>query len=115
MTSIFDRDLPRTEANFAPFSPLSFIERTAEVYPNRLAVVHGHLRQTWGETLPREDDDDAAARPARGGDGVSPLIITSNDLASAWAVDRLGQPGARRVWAYRVGGSAGSTRPHPCR
>jgi fatty-acyl-CoA synthase len=53
MTSIFDRDLPRTEANFAPFSPLSFIERTAEVYPNRLAVVHGHLRQTWGETYAR--------------------------------------------------------------
>ena len=34
--------------------------------------------QTWVETLPREeDDDDAAARPARGGDGVSPIIITS--------------------------------------
>ena len=53
MTSIFDRDLPRTEANFAPFSPLSFIERTAEVYPDRLAVVHGELRQTWGETYTR--------------------------------------------------------------
>jgi fatty-acyl-CoA synthase len=53
MTSIFDRDLPRTEANFAPFSPLSFIERTAEVYPNRLAVVHGELRQSWGETCTR--------------------------------------------------------------
>ncbi|PZO17553.1 MAG: acyl-CoA synthetase [Burkholderiales bacterium] len=53
MTSIFDRDLPRTEANFAPFSPLSFIERTAEVYPERLAVVHGELRQTWGETYAR--------------------------------------------------------------
>ena len=53
MTSIFDRDLPRTEANFAPFSPLSFIERTAEVYPERLAVVHGELRQTWGETYTR--------------------------------------------------------------
>ncbi|MDP3165651.1 MAG: acyl-CoA synthetase [Hydrogenophaga sp.] len=53
MTSIFDRDLPRTEANFAPFSPLSFIERTAEVYPQRLAVVHGELSQTWGETYAR--------------------------------------------------------------
>ncbi|MBT9462880.1 acyl-CoA synthetase [Hydrogenophaga sp.] len=53
MTSIFDEDLPRTAANFAPFSPLSFIERTAEVYPQRLAVVHGELRQTWGETYAR--------------------------------------------------------------
>jgi fatty-acyl-CoA synthase len=53
MTSIFDPDLPRTEANFAPISPLSFIERTAEVYPDRLAVLHGPLRQTWGQTYAR--------------------------------------------------------------
>ena len=53
MPSIFDQDLPRTEANFAPISPLSFIERTAEVYPDRLAVLHGPLRQTWGQTYAR--------------------------------------------------------------
>ena len=53
MTSIYDQDLPRTEANFAPISPLSFIERTAEVYPDRLAIVHGALRQTWGQTYDR--------------------------------------------------------------
>ena len=49
MPSIFEQDLPRNEANFAPISPLSFIERTAELYPHRLAVVHGGLRRTWGE------------------------------------------------------------------
>ena len=48
--------------------------------------------QTWVETLPREEDDDAASRPARGGDGVSPIIITSNDLAGAWAIRPDGQP-----------------------
>ena len=48
--------------------------------------------QTWVETLPREDDDEAASRPARGGDGVSPIIITSNDLAGAWAHRPDGQP-----------------------
>jgi fatty-acyl-CoA synthase len=53
MPSIFDQDLPRTEANFAPISPLSFIERTAEVYPDRMAIVHGPLRQTWGQTYAR--------------------------------------------------------------
>jgi fatty-acyl-CoA synthase len=53
MTSIYDQDLPRNEANFAPISPLSFIERTAEVYPDRLAIVHGALRQTWGQTYAR--------------------------------------------------------------
>ena len=53
MTSIYDQDLPRNEANYAPISPLSFIERTAEVYPDRLAIVHGALRQTWGQTYAR--------------------------------------------------------------
>ncbi|HMP10574.1 acyl-CoA synthetase [Hydrogenophaga sp.] len=50
---MYYRDLPRNEANFAPLSPLSFIERTAEVYPDRLAIVHGDLRQTWRQTYAR--------------------------------------------------------------
>jgi len=53
MTSIYDQDLPQTPANFASMSPLSFIERTAEVYPARLAVVHGSLRQDWATTYRR--------------------------------------------------------------
>ncbi|PUE43162.1 acyl-CoA synthetase [Limnohabitans sp. Bal53] len=53
MTSIFDQDLPQTPANHAPISPLSFIERTAEVYPQRLAIVHGDLRQDWTTTYRR--------------------------------------------------------------
>ncbi|MGL4729010.1 MAG: DUF4159 domain-containing protein, partial [Bosea sp. (in: a-proteobacteria)] len=46
--------------------------------------------QTWTETLPPVAED--GRRPARSGDSVSPLIITSNDLASAWAVGRRGEP-----------------------
>jgi fatty-acyl-CoA synthase len=53
MPNIFDTDLPKTAANYAAQSPLAFIERTAEVYPDRLAVVHGDLRQTWAETFTR--------------------------------------------------------------
>ena len=57
MTSMFDLDLPQTAANFAAMSPLTFIERTAQVYPDRLAVVHGlgpqAVRQTWGVTYDR--------------------------------------------------------------
>ena len=41
----------------------------------------------WVEAMPAETDDEAASdRPARSGDGVSPIIITSNDLAAAWAI-----------------------------
>ncbi|MDB5946488.1 MAG: Long-chain-fatty-acid--CoA ligase [Ramlibacter sp.] len=53
MTSIFEQDLPRNAANHAPLTPLSFLERTAEVYPQRLAVVHGDQRRTWGEVYVR--------------------------------------------------------------
>ncbi len=53
MGTIFDQGLPRNEANQAPLSPLSFIERAAEVYPERLAVVHGALRRNWSELYRR--------------------------------------------------------------
>jgi fatty-acyl-CoA synthase len=46
---IFDQDLPRTAANYAPLSPLTFLERAAAVFPQRTAVVHGPLRRSWGE------------------------------------------------------------------
>ncbi|WP_027475859.1 acyl-CoA synthetase [Curvibacter gracilis] len=57
MTALYDQDLPRTEANYASLTPLSFIERTAQVYPDRLAIVHGRgeqvLRRTWAQTYAR--------------------------------------------------------------
>jgi hypothetical protein len=68
--------------------------------------------QTWVETLPRDDEDEeTASRPARGGDGVSPIIITSNDLAGAWALRPDGQPmlpltpgePRQREFAFRAG------------
>jgi hypothetical protein len=67
--------------------------------------------QTWVEALPRGDDEDDADKPARGGDGVSPIIITSNDLAGAWAMRPDGQPmlplvpgePRQREFAFRAG------------
>ena len=53
MSSIYDQDMPRTAANHAALSPLDFIERAAQVYPERLAIVHGALRQTWAQTYDR--------------------------------------------------------------
>jgi len=48
--------------------------------------------QLWVEALPANPDEDLSGRPARGGDGVSSIIITSNDLAGAWATRSDGQP-----------------------
>jgi fatty-acyl-CoA synthase len=49
----YDQGLERNSANHVALSPLSFLERTAHIYPNRVAVVHGALRQTWGQTYTR--------------------------------------------------------------
>ncbi len=62
-------------------------------FPGRYAT-----GQTWVEALPPAPEGEAS-RPARSGDGVSPIIITSNDLAAAWAV------GQRGEWLYPVVGS----------
>jgi hypothetical protein len=48
--------------------------------------------QLWVEALPSESQQEASGRPARGGDGVSSIIITSNDFAGAWATRQDGQP-----------------------
>jgi fatty-acyl-CoA synthase len=45
--------LDKNAANYVPLSPLTFIRRTAEVYPERTAVIHGNLRRTWKQTYER--------------------------------------------------------------
>ncbi len=85
MTSIFDQDLPRTEANHAPLSPLSFIERSAEVYPERLAVVHGGLRRNWSELF-RRCRQLASALQQRGigrGDTVAVMLPNTPPMVEA--------------------------------
>ena len=47
MTSIFDQGLEPVGANYSVLSPIDFIERTASVYPDYPAVIHGAIRYTW--------------------------------------------------------------------
>lgn len=47
--------------------------------------------ETWVEALP-PDPKEQAARPVRATDSVSAIVVTSNDLATAWAQDKRGQP-----------------------
>ena len=53
MTNAYEKDLDRNPANYAPLTPIQFLERAAYVYPDRIALVHGKLRQTWKETYAR--------------------------------------------------------------
>ncbi len=45
--------LDKCVANYAPLSPLSFLERTADIYPNREALVYNERRYNWGEVRTR--------------------------------------------------------------
>jgi hypothetical protein len=47
--------------------------------------------QLWVEALAATNDEEPTSRPARAGDGVSSIIITSNDFAGAWAMRQDGQ------------------------
>ena len=49
----YEQGLDKNPANYVPLSPLSFIERTAMVYPTRTSVVHGTHSYTWSETYAR--------------------------------------------------------------
>jgi fatty-acyl-CoA synthase len=49
----YQQGLEKNPANYAPLTPLSFIERSAYVYPDRLAVVHGGQRYSWKGTYAR--------------------------------------------------------------
>ncbi|RDB44159.1 acyl-CoA synthetase [Halomonas sp. DQ26W] len=51
--SIFEQGLPKRQANHVPLSPLTFIERSASVYPDYPAVIHGDIRRNWAETWAR--------------------------------------------------------------
>ena len=52
-TNAYETDLDRNPANYAPLTPVSFIERAAYVYPDRTALVHGARRYTWKQTYAR--------------------------------------------------------------
>jgi fatty-acyl-CoA synthase len=52
-SSPFDKDLGKNPANHAPLTPLGFLERSARVYPDRPAVIHGKRRHTWKQTYIR--------------------------------------------------------------
>ena len=49
----YEDGLPQIPANYAPLTPLSFLARTAAVYPERAAVIHGDTRYTWAQTYAR--------------------------------------------------------------
>ncbi|MBL8894084.1 MAG: acyl-CoA synthetase [Rhizobiales bacterium] len=53
MPSPYDTDLDKCPANYVPLSPLSFLARSASVYPQRTAIIHGGTRYSYKDFYAR--------------------------------------------------------------
>ncbi len=85
MSSIYDQDLDKTAANFVALSPVSFVERSAEVFDDLPAVIHGARRYNWRQTRERSARLAAALRAlgvARG-DTVSVILPNTPEMVEA--------------------------------
>jgi fatty-acyl-CoA synthase len=51
--SVYDHDLDKNPANYQPLTPLSFLQRSAAVYPDHVAIIHGTRRTTYREFYAR--------------------------------------------------------------
>ncbi|MEP7063416.1 MAG: acyl-CoA synthetase [Betaproteobacteria bacterium] len=74
--------LPRNAANYVPLSPLSFIARTAGIWPERVSVVHGDRRDTWATTYARcrRLASALAGLGVRRGDTVAAMLANSPEM-----------------------------------
>ena len=77
----YQQGLDKNDANFVALSPLSYIQRAARIYPDRIATVYGELRQTWAQTYERCVRL-ASALSARGvGEGDTVAVMLPNTPA----------------------------------
>jgi len=91
--NIYQQGLDATPANFVALSPVAFVQRSAEVFPNLVAVQHGSRQYTWQQTHERSARL-AAALAANGvahGSTVSVMLANTPEMVEAhYAVPALG-------------------------
>ena len=70
--------LPKNAANYTPLSPLTFVRRSASVYPDRTSLVHGDVRFTWSQTYERCRRLASALRQYGIGSGDTVALMATN-------------------------------------
>jgi fatty-acyl-CoA synthase len=75
----YDIDLDKNPANYQPLTPLSFLERSAAVFPDHVAIVHGPMRRTYREFHARSKKlgSALAKRGIARGDTVAVLLANT--------------------------------------
>jgi fatty-acyl-CoA synthase len=53
MANKYEIGLDKNPANHRPMTPITLLERAADVFPDRLAVIHGNRRFTWAQHAQR--------------------------------------------------------------
>ena len=85
MPTPYDTDLERNPANFQPLTPLSFLARAAEVYPDVAAIVHGarswNYRQFYARA--RQLASALSRRGIKRGDTVSVMLANTPAMIEA--------------------------------
>ncbi len=76
--SPYDVGLDKNPANYVPLTPLSFVERSAYIYPDRVALVHGKRRYTWAETYERCRRLGSALKQLGVGKGDTVAVVLNN-------------------------------------
>ena len=78
MSSIYEQGLDRQAANHVPLSPTSFVERSAEVFGARPAVIHGQRRYNWSQLRDRSARLAAALQSLGIGRGSTVSVMLPN-------------------------------------
>jgi fatty-acyl-CoA synthase len=85
MPTPYDIDLGRNAANFQPLTPLSFLARAGEVYPDATAIIHGARSWTYRQFYSRAKQlaSALARRGIKRGDTVSVMVANTPALIEA--------------------------------
>ena len=85
MSNIYEQGLDKNAANFVALSPTSFVERSAEVFGDFPAVIHGSRRYTWRQLRDRSARLAAALKTLgiKRGDTVSTVLSNTPEMIEA--------------------------------
>lgn len=83
--NIYKQELDKNPANYQPLTPLTFLERAANTFPNHIAMVHGKLRRNYSEFYARSRKlaSSLAAKGISTGDTVSVMLANTPAMLEA--------------------------------
>ncbi len=78
MTNAYEQNLDRNEANYQPLTPITYLERAAQTFPDTTAIVHGSLRRSYGDFYARSRQLASALEKKGIGKGDTVSVMLSN-------------------------------------